>query len=359
MSFASQHGGSGDHFMATNNFSNKGPMVPIRPMKENETIQSFIRIFDNWAKANCWDDQESARIFKALIEDDQISSKIEKCSGNESFENIKKDLLTISKSARDRKFIELRSLKLGIEDDVDNLYHQISKLIDDCYNERVDPNQLKRDFFLSSIDARIRSKLFINQELPDDIIDLKNLVKGLMVIEKEITTKSLPKKSNNGGKCRYNSKTTRKFKKECGTAAKNATLSIIGKTNAKIKIGEFEFEHHLFISDDINYAILGMDIFNRLKMSLKYGGQLEFIANDQIHSIQLIQEGSTNNLCMSINEIETTFPEDLSSEVQQQVSEGQNEKIKEILEDYSGIETGIGRTNSIEHVIELNLAVIL
>ncbi|KAF7492070.1 hypothetical protein SSS_10188 [Sarcoptes scabiei] len=200
MSFASQHGGSGDHFMATNNFSNKGPMVPIRPMKENETIQSFIRIFDNWAKANCWDDQESARIFKALIEDDQISSKIEKCSGNESFENIKKDLLTISKSARDRKFIELRSLKLGIEDDVDNLYHQISKLIDDCYNERVDPNQLKRDFFLSSIDARIRSKLFINQELPDDIIDLKNLVKGLMVIEKEITTKSLPKKSNNGGK---------------------------------------------------------------------------------------------------------------------------------------------------------------
>ncbi|KAI7693732.1 hypothetical protein SSS_09707, partial [Sarcoptes scabiei] len=100
-------------------------------------------------------------------------------SKSRSFKALKKELLSIEKLSRDRKIFELKYTKFQIDENLNDYFDKISRLIEEIYGPN--QNQLIRDNILAGLDYKIVSRLMINQKLPDDITEIKNLVENIIL----------------------------------------------------------------------------------------------------------------------------------------------------------------------------------
>ncbi|KAF7496373.1 hypothetical protein SSS_07416 [Sarcoptes scabiei] len=136
--------------------------VYLRPMRKDESILQFIQIFEN----------------------SSLKSRMLACSKPRSFKMLKKELLSMEKSSRDKKIFDLKYAKFKIGDNLVEYFDKISRLIEEIYGPN--QNQLIRDNILAGLDYKIVSRLMINQKLPDDIADVKSLIEELSLVIKEV-----------------------------------------------------------------------------------------------------------------------------------------------------------------------------
>ncbi|KAF7492108.1 hypothetical protein SSS_02817 [Sarcoptes scabiei] len=153
--------------------------VPLRCKRRNETVQEFLEIFESWMLINRWSDEEASLYLNCLIEERSLKQKLSQCERFNSYMAMKAALLSVDKAAKDRKIIQLRNVKFFIGGNVDAYFDKVSKLVDEIYAEEVSSMQIKRDMILSGLDPEMIAKLIVNQALPDDITNLKNLIFGL------------------------------------------------------------------------------------------------------------------------------------------------------------------------------------
>ncbi|KAF7492236.1 Transposon Ty3-G Gag-Pol polyprotein [Sarcoptes scabiei] len=390
--------------------------VPLRCKRRNETVQEFLEIFESWMLINRWSDEEASLYLNCLIEERSLKQKLSQCERFNSYMAMKAALLSVDKAAKDRKIIQLRNVKFFIGGNVDAYFDKVSKLVDEIYAEEVSSMQIKRDMILSGLDPEMIAKLIVNQALPDDITNLKNLIFGLNLTminknrnkewqkakknakkfcqnckTKTHNTEDCRSKKQNHPKCekitndisnpryfvpmKFNGeevlalfdsgsnrtiapgnilKPETRFKKRCGTASKHAYLSVIGSTNVNLTLQDVEFKHNILIADDINHAIFGMDLINRLRLSWNEDRSINYWLNNQQYSLKLVKEDEYSILCMSIEEICNILPEDLSFDNEKERElQPIDPRVSAIIQKFPDIIKGTGKTNIIEHVIEL------
>ncbi|KAF7488960.1 hypothetical protein SSS_10656 [Sarcoptes scabiei] len=307
--------------------------VYLRPMRKDESILQFIQIFESWIMVNDWNDEDAGKFLHCMIEDSSLKSRMLACSKPRSFKMLKKELLSMEKSSRDKKIFDLKYAKFKIGDNLVEYFDKISRLIEEIYDDIADVKSLIEGILLSlsvetkmnirqvkknghkrkksyckicknnshnTNDCRSRNKnqnhnqkqapnqstkcanINLDSGSPRYLVPMKLFGEKTMALfdsgsNKTIAPSSLIKPEN-------------RFRKRCGTASTTGYLSIIGSTNVDVNLQNIQFKHHILIADDISHVIFGMDLIDRLKISWNSDRSIDFWHRNKKHNVKLVEE---------------------------------------------------------------------
>ncbi|KAF7489481.1 hypothetical protein SSS_07591 [Sarcoptes scabiei] len=248
--------------------------VYLRPMRKDESILQFIQIFESWIMVNDWNDEDAGKFLHCMIEDSSLKSRMLACSKPRSFKMLKKELLSMEKSSRDKKIFDLKYAKFKIGDNLVEYFDKISRLIEEIYGPN--QNQLIRDNILAGLDYKIVSRLMINQKLPDDIADVKSLIEGILLSLSVETKMNIRQVKKNGHKrkksyckiCKNNSHNTN----DCRSRNKNQNHNQKQAPNQSTKCANINLD-----SGSPRYLV-PMKLFGEKTMALFDSGSNKTIA---------------------------------------------------------------------------------
>ena len=172
-------------------------VIQPRPMRKEESINDFIRIFEKWTKANNWSDSEAADIFDSLVEDQVLSSRIELLKYKNSFEFIKDSLLETGRTQRDADMIALFNCRIGKKESIDEFTLKVTRLVHSVY-PKFEPDEkqlLARDFLLAGLQENVRLILLSNVDLSLKVEDIQSAANAIVNAQKMKTASTVTKQS--------------------------------------------------------------------------------------------------------------------------------------------------------------------